>query len=102
MTDEDVMNEADRQRIERAAQILQEADGFYDTPRLRKTIDEWLEEKRVEASMAMDRVKDIYRRRSAVIGFRCGVVIKNVCNYSGKRLCVSFFFRTFAEETQTN
>ena len=30
------------------------------------------------------------------------ILLKNVCNYSGKRLCVSFFFRTFAEETQTN
>ena len=91
------LSEADRQRIERAAQILQEADGFYDTPRLRKTIDEWLEEKRVEASMAMDRVKDIYRRRSAVIGFRCGVVMMLLCGKESN-VCLSYA-RMIAEYT---
>ena len=45
-----------------------------DTPRLRKAIGQWVEEKRVEAAKDIDRVKDTYRKRAAVIGFRCGVV----------------------------
>ena len=80
------LSDADRQRIEEATHILQESDGFYDTPRLRKTIDDWLEEKRVEAAMDADKVKDVFRRRAGVIGFRCGVVFmllfgkeSNVC-----------------------
>ena len=33
-----------------------------------------MEQKRVEAAKDIDHVKDTYRRRAAVIGFRCGVV----------------------------
>ena len=65
---------SDKERIRQAAARLREAQGFIDTPRLRKAIGQWLEEKRIEAAMAADRIKDIYRRRAAVIGFRCGVV----------------------------
>lgn len=68
------MNEADIKRIELAVDTMRKAKGFFDTPRLRKAIGNWVEEKRVEAALAMDRVKDLYRRRAAVIGFRCGVV----------------------------
>ncbi|MBR3010534.1 MAG: DUF3987 domain-containing protein [Prevotella sp.] len=68
------LSEADRERIRQAVARLREAQGFIDTPRLRKAIGQWLEEKRKEAALAADRVKDIYRRRAAVIGFRCGVV----------------------------
>ena len=45
-----------------------------DTPRLRKAVEAWVEEKRVEAAKDIDHVKDTYRKRAAVIGFRCGVV----------------------------
>ena len=34
----------------------------------------WVEQKRVEAAKDIDHVKDTYRKRAAVIGFRCGVV----------------------------
>jgi len=33
-----------------------------------------VEQKRIEAAKDIDRVKDTYRKRAAVIGFRCGVV----------------------------
>ena len=33
-----------------------------------------MEQKRVEALQVIDDIKDIYRKRSAVIGFRCGVI----------------------------
>ena len=68
------LSEADLKRIEQAAQLLRKANGFYDTPRLRKAINQWLEEKRIEAAKSFDRVTDVYRRRAGVIGFRCGVV----------------------------
>ena len=68
------LSETDLKRIEQAAQLLREANGFYDTPRLRKAINQWLEEKRIEAAKSFDRVTDIYRRRAGVIGFRCGVI----------------------------
>ena len=68
------LSEADMNRINEATALLRSATGFYDTPRLRKAIDRWLEEKRVESAMNMDVIKDRFRRRAAVIGFRCGVV----------------------------
>ena len=64
----------DEARIREAAARLRSFSGFSDTPRLRKAIEEWVEQKRVEAAKDIDRVKDTYRKRAAVIGFRCGVV----------------------------
>ena len=64
----------DEARIQEAVTRLRSVSGFVDTPRLRKVIDEWAEEKRVTALKDIDHVADTYRRRAAVIGFRCGVI----------------------------
>ena len=61
-------------KIQEAVTRLRSYSGFIDTPRLRKVIEEWVEEKRVEAAKDIDHVKDVYRKRAAVIGFRSGVV----------------------------
>ena len=65
---------ADEAKIQEAVNRLRSISGFVDTPRLRKAIDQWAEEQRVEALKNIDHVKDTYRRRAAVIGFRCGVI----------------------------
>lgn len=62
--------------INNAVTLLRSQTGFVDTPRLRKAIDEWVEQKRIEAMADGDIVKDTYRKRAAVIGFRCGVVAR--------------------------
>ena len=64
----------DEARIQEAVTRLRSVSGYVDTPRLRKVIDEWAEEKRVKALKDIDHVADTYRRRAAVIGFRCGVI----------------------------
>lgn len=64
----------DEAKIQEAVNVLRKANGLVDTPRLRKAIGQWVEEKRVEAAKDIDRVKDTYRKRAAVIGFRCGVI----------------------------
>ena len=64
----------DEARIQDAVNRLRSCSGFYDTPRLRNAIGKWVEEKRIEAAKDIDHVKDTYRKRAAVIGFRCGVV----------------------------
>ena len=64
----------DEAKIQEAVTRLRSFNGFVDTPRLRRAIEDWVEEKRVEAAKDIDHVKDVYRRRAAVIGFRCGVV----------------------------
>ena len=60
--------------IDKAVTKLRSCSGFIDTPKLRKTIAKWVEKKRIEASADGDLVKDTYRKRAAVIGFRRGVV----------------------------
>ena len=64
----------DEAKIQEAVTRLRSYSGFVDTPRLRKAIEEWVEEKRVEAAKDIDHVKDVYRKRAAVIGFRSGVI----------------------------
>ena len=64
----------DEARIQEAVTRLRSYSGFIDTPRLRQAIEEWVEKKRVEAAKDIDHVKDVYRKRAAVIGFRSGVI----------------------------
>ena len=67
-------SDLDEQHIQEAVTRLRGYTGFIDTPRLRRAMEKWVEEKRVEAAKDIDRVKDTYRKRAAVIGFRCGVI----------------------------
>ena len=64
----------DEAKIQGAVTRLRSCTGLIDVPRLRKAIEGWVEEKRVEAAKDIDHVKDTYRKRAAVIGFRCGVI----------------------------
>ncbi len=64
----------DEAKIQEAVTRLRSCTGLIDVPRLRKAIEGWVEEKRVEAAKDIDHVKDTYRKRAAVIGFRCGVI----------------------------
>ena len=64
----------DEARIQEAVTRLRSYSGLIEVPRLRKAIEGWAEEKRVEAAKDIDHVKDVYRKRAAVIGFRCGVI----------------------------
>ena len=64
----------DEAKIQEAVTRLRSFSGLVDVPRLRKAIEAWVEEKRVEAAKDIDHVKDTYRKRAAVIGFRCGVI----------------------------
>jgi len=81
----------DEAKIQEAVNVLRRSNGLIDTPRLRKAIGDWVEEKRVESAKDIDRVKDTYRKRAAVIGFRCGVIFHLL---SGKaketQACVDF------------
>ena len=64
----------DEAKIQEAVTRLRSFTGILDVPRLRKAIETWVEAKRVEAAKDIDHVKDTYRKRAAVIGFRCGVI----------------------------
>ena len=81
----------DEARIQEAVNRLRGYTGLIDVPRLRKAIDGWVEEKRVEAAKDIDHVKDTYRKRAAVIGFRCGVIfhILSGCERESKA-CLDF------------
>ena len=81
----------DEAKIQQAVTRLRSFTGLIDTPRLRKAIEDWCEEKRVEAAKDIDHVKDIYRKRAAVIGFRCGVIFHMLsgCTKESKA-CLNF------------
>jgi hypothetical protein len=81
----------DEARIQQAVTRLRSFTGLLDTPRLRKAIEDWCEEKRVEAAKDIDHVKDIYRKRAAVIGFRCGVVFHMLSGCAKEsKACLNF------------
>ena len=85
------MTQQQKETVWQAAQLLQSKNGFVDTPRLRKAINQWLEEKRLLAMKNVDEAMDELRKRSAVIAFRCAVVFHLL---SGKeketKACVDF------------
>ena len=103
----------DEARIQEAVTRLRSFSGLVDTPRLRKAIEAWCEEKRVEAAKDIDHVKDIYRKRAAVIGFRCGVIfhLLSGCARESKscldfalmmaEYCLSQQIKTFGEALQS-
>lgn len=66
--------QADVECILKAVDILRKANGFYGMPRLCKRMTQWCNKKADEAREYADKVLDIFRKRSAVIGFRCGVI----------------------------
>jgi len=81
----------DEARIQQAVTQLRSFSGLVDVPRLRKGIEDWVEEKRVEAAKDIDHVKDVYRKRAAVIGFRCGVVFHLLSSKDKEsKACVEF------------
>jgi hypothetical protein len=79
----------DEAQIQEAVNRLRNASGVLDTPRLRKTMERWVEEKRIEAVKDIDHVKDTYRKRAAVIGFRCGVIFMLLAGKETKT-CLDF------------
>ncbi len=84
-TDEDVA------KIQQAVNRLRSYTGLVDTPRLRRAIEGWVEQKRIEAAKDIDHVKDTYRKRAAVIGFRCGVVFHLLSGCSKEsKACMEF------------
>ncbi len=87
----------DEAKIDEAVTRLRSYSGLINVPRLRKGIENWVEQKRIEAAKDIDHVKDIYRKRAAVIGFRCGVVFHllshnpaNGDDMKESRQCVDF------------
>lgn len=81
----------EQEAIQQAAQKLCQISGYIDTPRLRKAIEKWVEEKRLLALKNADEVMDNFRRRSAVIAFRCAVVFHLLTGEEREsKACVDF------------
>ncbi len=69
-----LMTQEQKEAIWKEAERLQSMSGLVKVPRLNKAIEEWLEEKRIEAMKNMDTTMDDLRKRAAVIATRCGVI----------------------------
>lgn len=83
------LTEQEQLRIDQAVEKLRSASGFYDTPRLRRAIEQWVENVRKRAAKSGDLVTANYRKRAAVLGFRCGVVFMLLAGKESKA-CVDF------------
>lgn len=70
------LSDVDKGHVYAAVAKLRTYKGFIDTPKLRRTIGKWVEQKRLEALKDGDKVKDVYRKRAAVIGFRAGCIYR--------------------------
>jgi hypothetical protein len=85
------LNAEEQEAIQQAAQKLSEMSGYVDTPRLRKAIAKWVEEKRIDALKNADEVTDNFRRRAAVIAFRCAVVFHLLSGQEREsKACIDF------------
>lgn len=62
------------EKIYEAVNLLSSYKGFVDTPRLRKEMTKWCNDEAALARADKDIVRDTFRKRACVIGFRCGVV----------------------------
>ena len=71
--------------------------GTVDTPRINRTITQWVEEKRVEAMKDDDRVKDVYRKRAAVIAWRYAQVMAILSDGHKETRAILDFTRLIAE-----
>ena len=94
----------EQEAIQQAAQKLSQMSGYVDTPRLRRAIEKWAEEKRLLALKNTDEVMDNFRRRSAVIAFRCAVVFYLLSGEEREsKACVDFMLMMadYCLETQT-
>ncbi|MBR4047781.1 MAG: DUF3987 domain-containing protein [Bacteroides sp.] len=76
MTRFEQMTAEQQENIRKAVQLLADAKGTVQADDVAAEMDGWVEEKRLEALETMDLVKDTYRKRAAVIGFRCGVICR--------------------------
>ena len=77
----------DKEAIYEAARKLKACSGMIETPKLRKAIGKWVEDKRIEAMKNDDHVMDTYRKRAAVIGFRAGCIYRLLAGKEDKRCC---------------
>lgn len=77
--------------ILKAVSLLERSHGVMELPRMCEEFCQWLEAKRQLALANADRVMDVYRRRSAVIGFRCGVIF-HILEQTGEETdaCIRF------------
>lgn len=74
MDKDDEKPREEQANILKAVSLLERSHGVMELPRMCEEFCQWLEAKRQLALANADRVMDVYRRRSAVIGFRCGVI----------------------------
>ena len=60
-------------KVENIARGLGDVKNI-ELPKVKELLKEWLEEQRMEAIRDLDRARDTFRRRAAVIGFRAAMV----------------------------
>lgn len=77
---ERIDNPEHEENIMKAIMLLQKANSKLTLPRLSKHIARWCNDRADEARICNDKIMDTFRKRAAVIAFRCAVVYHILSN----------------------
>ena len=73
-------SQAEETAIRHKCLELMDEEGTIDLPRIRKAIEDWDESKRQEYLQTLNPALDTFRRRSALNGFRAGMIAYMLCD----------------------
>lgn len=76
--------------LEEGIRALEAAEGKISIPRTAKAIDQWLVEKRQLAMETMSYAINALYKRSAVMGYRAGVIAYILCGYRETNVVINF------------
>ena len=80
------LSDQDAAKIEKQVGVLRAVNCEVEMRFLFPAIEEWLEKQRLIAIKESNRARDIFRKRSAVIGFRAAMMLRPLYANSGKNL----------------
>ena len=80
------LSEQDSAKIAKQVSVLRAVKSEVEMRFIYPAIEEWLEKERLIAIKESNRARDIFRKRSAVIGFRAAMLLRPLYSNGGKNL----------------
>ena len=80
------LSEQDSAKIAKQVSVLRAVNCEVEMRFIYPAIEEWLEKERLIAIKESNRARDIFRKRSAVIGFRAAMLLRPLYSNGGKNL----------------
>lgn len=80
------LSDQDSAKIAKQVSVLRAVNSEVEMRFIYPAIEEWLEKERLVAIKESNRARDIFRKRSAVIGFRAAMLLRPLYSNGGKNL----------------